>query len=206
MDAYVPSSGIWPIANKTCKLNTTLHHASLSLLDQAVKDFGGQLVPATKHTWVQHLAAKDLDEIADALFQRASDHFLDRALARRFETISGRALVNALARAERLGYDIRDIVEERDTNQPEQVIPSVHPPVIAGYRSNGQSAAQYSQQAHPQQPQKPSPQPAPAPFFVLRHSAEQIASAKPLGITFCDPCGRPCSGLSALEYVGSSFS
>ena len=189
-----------------------MHHASPSLLDQAVKDFGAQLVSATKHRWVQHLGPNDLDELADALFQRASDRFLDRALARRFETISGRALVNALARAERLGYDTRDIVEEKDANKQEHVIPSPLPPTMGVFRTDGLPASQAPPQAPPQaaqyqqqQPQRPVNQDPTPVFPVLRHSAEQVASAKPLGIVFCDVCGRPCSGPSALDNVSATI-
>src|SRR4051794_31293659 len=94
---------------------------------RAIQDFGSELAISAKHQWAQHLKSTDLDDIADELFQRASDRFLDRALARRFETISGRSLVNALARAERLGYDVRDLIEDGVPNKPEHVIPSMHP-------------------------------------------------------------------------------
>jgi hypothetical protein len=188
------------------QLNTTLHHASSNLLDQAVMDFGAKLAASTKHRWVEHLSTQDVDEIADALFQRASDRFLDRALARRFETISGRALVNALARAERLGYDTRDIVE-KDANQAEHVIPSVHPPVPGNYTQHPQTIAHHPQHAPPPRyPQTFTPvhYQAPArtpPIPIMHPTPGQRLDAQPLGIQFCDYCGRPCSGPQALDNV-----
>ncbi|KAK0392575.1 hypothetical protein NLU13_2070 [Sarocladium strictum] len=191
-------------------LNTTLHHAKPHLLDQAVQDFGAKLASSTKHKWVQHLNTNDVDELADALFQRASDRFLDRALARRFETISGRALVNALARAERLGYDTRDIVEEKDSTKGEHVIPSMHPSTPSAYVQRASS----STQQHPQQPYaseysdpyQPAAQPLyhapppPPPQYPVTHpTAAQLDEVKPFGIVFCDTCGRPCSGPIAVD-------
>lgn len=186
------------------------------MLDQAVQDFGGKFASRTKHKWVEQLNTEDVDDLADALFQKGSDRFLDRALARRFETISGRALVNALARAERLGYDTRDIVEEKDSNKSEQVIPSLHPSRPAGYAPSGPITSQqappqtftpqYAQQARQQQQQQP-PQmayrpPPPPPSYPITHPtpAEEVDAAKQ-GIVFCDTCGRPCSGPVAAENV-----
>jgi hypothetical protein len=93
----------------------------------------------------QYMSTADIDVGADTLLNKASSEFLDRALARRLETIPARGLVNALARAERLGYDVHDIVEERQDSRPEAVVPSV--PAHAPYPPNyAQPPTAYPQQ------------------------------------------------------------
>lgn len=164
-----------------------------------MQDFGAKLATSSKHKWVQHLTSTDVDELADALLKRASDSFLDRALARRLETISGRNLVNALARADRLGYDTRDIVGEKDSSKPEHVIPSMHSSAPAGYPANDVSTGQYPQQAPSSEQRAPPP-----PEFPIVHPTDaQKAIAYPLGIVFCKTCGRPCSGANALDNVST---
>ncbi|KIL95162.1 hypothetical protein FAVG1_02094 [Fusarium avenaceum] len=102
-------------------LNATMHQASPETVAKAVKEFGAGLVQKSKRELISHLGMSDLDELVDLILPRASPEFLDRALARRLETIPARQLVNALARAERLGYDVHDIVHEHN----ERVIPTL---------------------------------------------------------------------------------
>ena len=148
-----------------------------------------------------HYLADDIDELMDSILSRASAQFLDKALARRLETIPARQLVNALARAERLGYDIQDIVRDHD----EQVIPSMHsvptqsampvpmpsinpptPAIRIRYR-------QYQPNPVPsQQPQSTAPVPGQA------QSTEYPKG--PPGLLWCR-CGWPCASDAALEYV-----
>ena len=61
---------------------------------------------------IKHFTTADLDTVADVLLEKASDSFLDKCLAKRLLTIEAKPLVNALARAERLGYDPTDVVLE----------------------------------------------------------------------------------------------
>ncbi|EFY90981.1 hypothetical protein MAC_03097 [Metarhizium acridum CQMa 102] len=102
--------------------NTAIHKAQRSTLTQMIAEFGPRLVQASKRQLLSHFTADDLDELADEIMSKASPNFLDRALARRLETIRARSLVNALAKAERLGYDVKDVVEERKDGT-EHVIP-----------------------------------------------------------------------------------
>lgn len=186
--------------------------ASDAQLQRAVKEFGSRLAQATKHNWIAHLKVSDVDEIADALIQRASNQFLDRAMARRLETISGQELVNALARSERLGYDVRDIVAGEPAQRGEQVIPSMHgahmvstphttpamppPPPTASQ----QAPAPYQA---PPTPQQPPPRPIiswtsclPANFTAPPGGLNLFNEIKP-----CQRCGRPCSSEEALKQV-----
>ncbi|KAK8925017.1 hypothetical protein VCV18_005443 [Metarhizium anisopliae] len=104
--------------------NTAIHKAHKPTLTQAIADFGSRLVQTSKSQLISHFTAEDLDEVADDILSKASTNFLDQALARRLETIRARSLVNALAKAERLGYDVKDAVEERKDGT-EHVIPYV---------------------------------------------------------------------------------
>ncbi|KAM5355960.1 hypothetical protein ACJ41O_002606 [Fusarium nematophilum] len=104
-------------------LNATMHQASPETLSRAVQEFGGKLAQTSKRELMMHLNANDFDELTDMILARVSTQFLDKALARRLETIPARQLVNALARAERLGYDVQDIVQDQGG---EHVIPSMH--------------------------------------------------------------------------------
>lgn len=84
------------------------------------------MVQTSKHQLLAHFTPQDFDEVADLMLSRVSSQFLDRALAQRLETIDARSLVNALARAERLGYDVQDIVEEKTGREAERVVPSLN--------------------------------------------------------------------------------
>ncbi|EWG37522.1 hypothetical protein FVEG_01108 [Fusarium verticillioides 7600] len=127
-----------------------------------------------------------------------------QALARRLETIPARQLVNALARAERLGYDVKDIVQEHD----EHVIPSLHslpvqpqPQPMGPLTNTTLSAAQYhtppfASQTPPapmQYDNKPATQ-TPAKFQTPAKLTPELAA-----ITWCK-CGWPCASQAALDY------
>ncbi|KAH7171075.1 hypothetical protein EDB81DRAFT_189300 [Dactylonectria macrodidyma] len=177
-------------------LNATLHQANDDTLIRAVKDFGSKMVKVSKPQIVRHLSADDFDEIADLVLSKVSPSFLDKAIARRFETIPARQLVNALARAERLGYDVQDLVQE------EHVIPSLHALVVPSIPSQpipprvapsplteSQATTQKSESKVPLPVQPPS-QPA---------QPTQPYESRPSGIVHCS-CGWPCSSTKAQEY------
>ncbi|XP_044724728.1 uncharacterized protein HRG_02624 [Hirsutella rhossiliensis] len=155
---------------------TTIHRASSSTLDRAVQDFGERMVKSSKRHIMAHLSAEDFDEVADTILAQVSNEFLDKAMARRLETIRARQLVNALARAERLGYDVQDIVEEKTANGAEHVVPSLAP--VPRRQVSGAQSSQASRDA----------------------SAPPPKSTNPHGIVHCTKCARPCSGEQALRY------
>ncbi|KAI3329362.1 hypothetical protein HD806DRAFT_282894 [Xylariaceae sp. AK1471] len=109
-------------------MNAIIHHASGVIMRRAIRDFGQNLVTEAKHEIATHLGPQDIDEIAGAILERCSDQFLDRAMEQRLKTIEARPLINALARAERLGYESSDILEDRK----EKVVPAaqMHSPVV----------------------------------------------------------------------------
>ncbi|OIW31708.1 hypothetical protein CONLIGDRAFT_629382 [Coniochaeta ligniaria NRRL 30616] len=98
-----------------------MHHATPSVQSRAVHDFGRNLVANCKAELVEHFSNRDLDDVADLILAKASNAFLDKALEMRLATIDAKPLLNALARAERLGYDSQDLVE---VSQGEHVIPN----------------------------------------------------------------------------------
>ena len=100
-------------------MNAAIHHANGEITRRAIRDFGEKMVMETKYELANQLKADDLDDIADILLEKASNRFLDKALERRLRTIAAKPLINALARAERLGYEHGDIVDE----DGERVIP-----------------------------------------------------------------------------------
>ena len=156
---------------------------------------------------LEHFTAADIDKVADVILSRAGPHFLDRAVAHRLETIDARGLVNALARAERLGYDVQDIVEEKGSNGAEHVFPSQPRPPPPTTARQGYT---FQTQQHPL-PNNAQGQPERAPgsaHFVSQQSPHaqqpgQMATPTkgPAGIHYCQNCARPCSGKFALGYV-----
>ncbi len=95
------------------QLNAVIHHSSGVIIRRSIKDFGARMVAESKREIVEHLSTLDLNEIADAILEKVDDQFLDKALEKRLRTIDARSLINALARAERLGYEDSDIVDDR---------------------------------------------------------------------------------------------
>ncbi|KAI0533577.1 hypothetical protein GGR58DRAFT_108683 [Xylaria digitata] len=101
-------------------LNAIIHHASGVIMRRAIRDFGQTMVSEAKQEIASRLSSQDLDDIVPTILEKCSDKFLDMALEQRLKTIDARSLINALARAERLGYESGDILEDR----PERVVPA----------------------------------------------------------------------------------
>lgn len=146
------------------------------------------MIKESKQHVIKHLNAQDFDEVAEILLLRVSNNFLDKALARRLETIPARQLVNSLARAERLGYDLQDLVEEK--HGAEHVIPSLPPMKLA-----------------PSVPSQPIPSttaphpPNPTPMTFISQQPGQQSTEGPHGSVRCVACLWPCSAQEALDYV-----
>ncbi|KAF2967102.1 hypothetical protein GQX73_g6502 [Xylaria multiplex] len=105
-------------------MNAIIHHASGIIMRRAIHDFGQTMVSEAKQEIASCLSSQDLDDIAPTIFEKCSDKFLDMALEQRLKTIDARSLINALARAERLGYESGDILEDR----PERVVLATQSP------------------------------------------------------------------------------
>ncbi|KAK3938797.1 hypothetical protein QBC46DRAFT_264623 [Diplogelasinospora grovesii] len=102
-------------------LNAAIHHALPPMTRRAVRDFGRKMVLDSKQELIQHFSSADIDDVADHILNEASNSFLDRCLEKRLLTIEARPLINALAKAERLGYEPGDM--HMLDNDKERVIP-----------------------------------------------------------------------------------
>ncbi|PFH57941.1 hypothetical protein XA68_14366 [Ophiocordyceps unilateralis] len=175
-------------------LDRILPSATPSVLALAVQKSGEKMVRASKNQILAHLTTQDMDELADMILAKASDDFLDKAMARRLETIRARRLVNALARAERLGYDVRDIVEENSANGTELVVPSA--------ASRAAFVPPRSSQSLQPQASTPIHQAGGSPAHTARNVSypAPAKSSSPHGLVHCTRCGRPCSGDQAFRY------
>ncbi|KAF4581076.1 hypothetical protein GQ602_007213 [Ophiocordyceps camponoti-floridani] len=171
--------------------------AMLALALQASVDLA-----ETRKRMLDTLTSKDMDGLADAILSKASDDFLDQAMARRLETIGARRLVNLLARAERLGYDVRDVVEEKTaTNGTEKVVPTTAPPwpstpatrAVNPQTLQAQLAMSLRQSKGQQQQQQ-------GETVGSMHYATPAKSTSPYGVVHCTRCDRPCSGDQAFRY------
>ncbi|KAK6227446.1 hypothetical protein QIS74_01001 [Colletotrichum tabaci] len=100
-------------------MNVAMHGADTKIIQRNLRAFGSKIISAGKHELIDWMSQADLDEVADKIIAKASNTFLDKSLVVRLRTIEARRLVNALARADRLGYNADDIVEN------EHVIPSL---------------------------------------------------------------------------------
>ncbi|KAI0851529.1 hypothetical protein F5Y00DRAFT_230009 [Daldinia vernicosa] len=98
-------------------LNAVIHHSNGVIIRRSIKDFGAKMVSESKHEIISHLSTADLNELVNEILEKASDYFLDQALEKRLRTIDARSLINALARAERLGYENSDVLDDQKGNR-----------------------------------------------------------------------------------------
>jgi len=111
-------------------MNAIVYHATPTVTKRAIRDFGQKMVSIGKEDLLRHFSTADLDSVAELILEKASSKFLDKFLDARLRTIEAKPLINALARAERLGYEPGDIVEvEDEQDRQERVIPQSTDPV-----------------------------------------------------------------------------
>ncbi|OAA65533.1 Zinc finger, C2H2 [Niveomyces insectorum RCEF 264] len=181
-------------------LNVLFDRVSPDTARRCMQRFGKNVVEAAKHDIIEIMTTADLDALSESILAKASDRFLDMALERRLRTIEAKPLINALARAERLGYEPDDIVEETVAHGQESVIPQQHQPAL-------QPPAPAP--ATPAPPAPPAPGPAKAPMFqcnrcnrtfyldgpYVYHMANHICEQRPAdtrrGFKYaCSMCGQ----------------
>ncbi|KAG5948665.1 hypothetical protein E4U53_006203 [Claviceps sorghi] len=171
-------------------LNTCFHQASPATLDTTVQRFGGKLVASSLRSFLSHATPELLDSVSDLLLSKLSSDFLDRALDKRLATIRARSLVNALAKAERLGYDARDVVVE-GRNGSEHVIPHSKPNLAQNPAHRRQSYHHHSPPSHQLDMNEPR---------IVPPANQSYQSITAQNLLYCGMCGRPCSGAHALRY------
>ncbi|KAJ2973605.1 hypothetical protein NUW58_g8894 [Xylaria curta] len=167
-------------------MNAIIHHASGVIMRRAIRDFGQNLVFEAKHEIASHLRPQDLDDIAPEIVKKFSNQFLDKALEYRLGTIDAQSLINALARAERLGYTKSDVIEDRK----EIVVPTaqMHSPEVS-YASLLSGPG-----AHPQPP------PAAPPQGSLFDQPQPTRNASPTTELKCKLCWRHFKHAKPYEY------
>lgn len=158
-------------ADTLLQLNAAIHHTSPASIQRGIRDFGGPLVSSAKHEILDQMTSADLDELTDQLLAKASDHLLDKALERRLKTIDAKRLINALGRAERLGYEQGDVDDSADLPSGQQPAP-------------GYVHAQVAQPSAGADIRRLPPSAAPAPALPLH----------------CDICFRRFAAQSAYDY------
>ncbi|KHN99917.1 uncharacterized protein MAM_01841 [Metarhizium album ARSEF 1941] len=178
--------------------NTVVHRAQPSTLVRVITDFGSRLIGTSKRQIISHFKAGDFDEVASEILGKASTHFLDLALAQRLETIRARPLVNALAKAERLGYNEKDVVEERKDGT-EIVISYVKQHLAQDPPQYRQPSVQPLVQPSVQKTKSPLAMPASTrqQSQAMETSQDRHDSSNFLQ---CQVCSRPVSGTDALNY------
>lgn len=129
------------------------------------------MVATAKNEIIELITVAELDQLADRILAKASSSFLDKALEKRLQSIEAKRLINALARAERLGYEPSDVQDEND-----------HPPEATASSMNLILQSQQVQKSPAAIPSMNSPQ-IPSPT-ILR----------------CDICFRRFSYHSAYDY------
>ncbi|KAL7935323.1 hypothetical protein V8C35DRAFT_279061 [Trichoderma chlorosporum] len=197
--------------------NAAISYSSPAVLSRTVQELGEKLLASSKRDLAKHLRGEDLDEIADLIGPKLGIQFQDRVMATRLETIAAQDLINALARAERLGYHINDVVKKKPGPGGETVIPSIsalltslppmppnqihtvvsHPPPMPPHLGPGpQQRPQPPQQQsqHPQQPQYPSQQPQ-----RVSQGQHPIPIMLNGNITFSSPSQSPTAAISTMS-------
>ncbi len=178
-------------------MNATIHRATPSVARRAIRDFGDKMVNVCKEEILHHFATNDIDDMTDIILAKASNRFLDRAMDLRLRTIEAKPLIHALARAERLGYEPGDIVEEDQLHGHERVIPHIPP-----------EQQQHHQHQHPLPPPPPmvsSQPPHPHRFSPPSQPLHPSPPAEPPRSEWqCTQCLRVFQVHSAYSYVCTS--
>ncbi|PON23887.1 hypothetical protein TGAM01_v207215 [Trichoderma gamsii] len=194
--------------HSTFIINATITCSSPAVLSRTLFDTGNKVVKTSGREIAQHFGTEDLDQVADLLGPKLSAHFQDRVMAARLETIGAQDLINALSRAERLGYHVNDIVQKQPGPGGETVIPSMSaippvPPHNSRVGAPPPAMAPYQFQGPPQQPQPYRGQMNSMSHLAAQGSTQtpkRSAPALPPWAKQCRMCKRPCSSEEALNY------
>lgn len=180
-------------------LNASIHHATPAAVQRGIRDFGSALVSGGRAQIIEAMTPADIEAVAPQILKKASESFLDAALELRLRSIDAKRLINALARAERLGYEPSDVVEEDDdpaliphpASHHVQAMPALAPQPPRAEPALIQPRAKPSTP----QPRTPSaPAPKPVPQLAPKHAAPSDS------LMYCDLCFRKFVYRSAYEH------
>lgn len=93
-------------------MNAALDRAAVGTVRTTATLLGNKFMRMAGKELLSQATTELLGNMEDLIVARAPDSLLDKAMRRRLDTIGARPLLNMLARAERLGYDANDIIEE----------------------------------------------------------------------------------------------
>lgn len=187
-----------------------------------MRDFGRAMISSAKAEIVDAMTPSDIDDVAARLLSKASESFLDAALELRLKSIDAKHLINALARAERLGYEPSDVQDEEDDPVASQ--PPVHHDGIMPSTAPQQPKPQLAPRPAPQPPAQPAPRPgataAPIMYCKLcfrkfvhqsafeHHVKNKICTRSPVapgGYKFsCQHCGQGFTTIMGVQYHNSN--
>ncbi|KAH0491311.1 hypothetical protein TgHK011_002748 [Trichoderma gracile] len=177
--------------------NAAINYSGPGVISRTMQDLGEKVIKASKREIAKHFTGQDLDEIADLIGPKLSSHFQDRVMATRLETIGAQDLINALARAERLGYHINDIVKKKPGPGGESVIPSINtlitslPPQMPQHQMHG-GAPPPPMPPHPGQGPPQQPHPAYPPHPAQQYGVPQGQHPVPMAMNgSAAPHGQP---------------
>lgn len=100
------------------QVNAALDRATLGTVRTTAKLLGNKFMRMAGTELLSQATPEILGKAEDLIVSSAPDSLLDKAMRRRLDTISARPLLNMLARAERLGYDANDIIEDGSQGAP----------------------------------------------------------------------------------------
>lgn len=173
------------------------------------------MVAAAKEEMIDHMTTADLDKLATRILAKASNSFLDKALEMRLKTIEAKRLINALARAERLGYEPSDVQDEGDPSSA----PAPLDPSTTQYAStlHNKQGATSPLPTVPSQPLANSPSNSvplhcnlcfrrffgdSAYFYHIKHKVCTRTPSSPAGFKYsCNHCGQGFTSVTGLHYV-----
>ncbi|CAJ2501496.1 Uu.00g043490.m01.CDS01 [Anthostomella pinea] len=187
-------------------LNAVIHHANGVVIRRAIKDFGEKMITEAKHEVISHYTPKDLDAVRNLILERCSDRFLDQALEKRLKTIDARSLINALARAERLGYENSDVLDDQKEKVVHVAAPSAAPSAFTPVNPSPRPIQHPQHQQQPPQlpPQQPPPQyrqvPQNLPPVRTAAPVAPVRAAAPVAELQCRLCWKKFNATAPYEY------
>jgi hypothetical protein len=148
------------------------------------------MITSARTQIIEAMTSADIEAVAPQILSKASDAFLDAALEQRLRSIDAKRLINALARAERLGYEPSDVVDEEDDPAESQS--------PADQYEHAMHVAAPPPPVAMTQPAPPPPQASEAPQPVPGSGHE--APVPPDKILYCKMCFRKFVYRSAYEH------
>ncbi|KAK4070425.1 hypothetical protein Trihar35433_4892 [Trichoderma harzianum] len=188
--------------------NAAINYSNPAVLSRTMSENGDKVLRHSKREIAKHFRGEDLDEIADIIGPKLGERFQDRVMATRLETIGAQDLINALARAERLGYHINDVVKKKPGQGGETVIPSISalltslPPVQPHQIHGGvppPPMPPHMGPGPPQQPQQPPRAPqGQHPIPIMRNG--NITFQPPSTPSQSPTAGTPVGNVASLPH------